>query len=233
MNKLWYLSKINFFKHMTEEDMINIDRCSYMKTFIKKERIFWPDDPDNTIYLLKEGQVKISKLNEDGREITLTVLQEGEIFGETALTSAPESRRGVYAEALADCLVCVIKNADFEAFLRTKPDFAINMLQLLSNRLQEREEVISEMVFHNVPARLANLLVKLAEEHGIQTEEGIKISTKLSHQLLASLIGSTRETTTKYLNEFDEADMIRVKRGGIVVVALNKLKNMVRKGSIK
>src|SRR3989338_7435986 len=109
--KIWYLKQINLFKLMSKEDMEQMARMVVEKSFRKKELIYLPGEPGQSIYLLKKGVVKISKVTPDGRELTLAFLKPGEIFGE--LEAMGETTRDTQAEAHSDLLICILRREHF------------------------------------------------------------------------------------------------------------------------
>src|SRR3989338_6100846 len=105
--KIWYLKQINLFKWMSKEDMEQMAQMVTEKTFRKKELVYLPGEPGKSVYLLKKGVVKISKITPDGRELTLAFLKPGEIFGE--LEAVDETTRDTQAEAHSDLLICILR----------------------------------------------------------------------------------------------------------------------------
>ncbi|MBI3075740.1 MAG: Crp/Fnr family transcriptional regulator [Deltaproteobacteria bacterium] len=213
--KLWYLRRINLFQDLPEAALGEIASLAREETIPRNKVIYFPDEPSNEIFLLKEGRVKLYRLSEDGREVTLAILKPGEVFGELAL--ADEGPRQSAAEALDDVYLCAIKKEDFERILRHHPDLALRISKLMGFRLRSIESRVEELVFRSVPARLARLLLRLAEEFGQLTPEGTAVGISLSHRELAALIGSTRETTTLVLNDFRRRGIIVVQGRRIVI----------------
>jgi CRP/FNR family transcriptional regulator len=228
-SKIWYLKHFDLFSELPAEDLKFLDQISYMMKFPKKEYIYFPEDPANTIFLLKEGRVKISLLTEKGRELTLAILEPGEVFGELALVD--EGNRQTLAEALEDTLICVIKREDFKKLLKKQPDLALKIIKLIGLRRKAIESKIEYLVFRDVPARLAHLLLNLAEEYGVKTSEGIKLRVRLTHQEIGNLIGATRETTTATLNRLKELRLIDFRLRHLIIVDKNKLQQLTEIGN--
>ncbi len=228
-SKIWYLKYFDLFSELPDEDLKFLDQISYMMKFPKREYIYFPEDPANTIFLLKEGRVKISLLTEKGRELTLAILDPGEVFGELALVE--EGNRQTLAEALEDTLICVIKREDFKKLLKKQPDLALKIIKLIGLRRRAIESKIEYLVFRDVPARLAHLLLSLAEEYGVKTSEGIKLRVRLTHQEIGNLIGATRETTTAALNRLKELRLIDFRLRHLIIVDKNKLQQLTEIGN--
>ena len=214
-SKLWYLKQIDLFSELSDQEIQEIASLSRMEAVKKGEFIYFPDDPSDSVYLLKEGRVKVSRLSEDGREVTLAILRPGELFGELAL--ADEGPRETIAEAIDDSLLCVINKADFERTIKGRPGLALKVFKLVGLRLRRLETKVEELVFRNVPSRLAQLLIRLAKEYGRPSQDGTILGLSLSHRELANLVGSTRETVTLVLNDFRKQGIIEIYRRRILI----------------
>ncbi|MCZ6679603.1 MAG: Crp/Fnr family transcriptional regulator [Candidatus Poribacteria bacterium] len=224
LEKVWYLKHINLFRDLTEADIRVLDRISYMKDYHRREQVYGQTDPGDVVYLLKEGRVKIYKLSPDGKELTLAILEPGEIFGEMALID--EGPRHTIAETLDDSLLCIIRRRDFELMLKKKPDLAMRVTKLIGIRRREIENQLENLVFRSAPSRLALLLMSLAEKHGVRDSRGIILNMKLSQQELANLIGTARETTSALLNEFKRLSIIDIQHRRIKILDQWQLKKI-------
>jgi CRP/FNR family transcriptional regulator, cyclic AMP receptor protein len=218
------LRTYELFKDLNEEELDQLGRGSVPTIVPKRDYIFAPDEPSNQIYMLKSGRVRISRLSETGKHFTLVILEPGDIFGESALFD-DEPRRN-FAEALDDAQICVIDKREFEKVAQNNPSVSLKIAQIVEHRLTEAQEQIENLVFYDVQTRLARLLLKLADIHGLRVENGVQIGIKLTHEDIASLIGSTRETTSKILNEFKANGWIDVKKRQIILVDQKVLAEM-------
>ena len=192
--KLWYLKNINLFHGMSEEQMLMVEQRTVMREVRRKEVLYLPGDAGDRIYLLKRGVVKISTLDDEGREIILALLRKGEVFGEEA--AFEDSPREHMAEAYEDALVCIITKQDFLDMLRTHPEMAFKVTKLIGFRLKTLRNRVDSLLFKGAPARLAATLLDLAKEHGVADAHGMLLPLKLSQQDLANLIGVTRNRST-------------------------------------
>lgn len=225
MDKMWYLKQINIFSGLPERELQQLDRIAIHKYLKKKELIYLPGDKNDRVYLLKEGRVKVSRISEDGREMTMIILEPGEIFGESALYSG-EERRSTMAEALDDVMICTIYKNEFEAILQREPKLSMQITKAIGKRRREIESRLEDMVFRSVPSRLAHLLLRLAEKYGREKAEGLLIDVNLTHLEIANLIGSTRETTTTQLNNLKRDDLISVKHRQIYITDKDGLEDL-------
>ena len=209
---------------MSDAEVKHLDEITFMKHYDKKDLIYLPGDVSDQVYLLKEGRVKISKLSEDGREITLVILEPGEIFGESALIDDKETRSTV-AEALENAYLCVISRRDFEEFINNKPELALSVTKLIGFRRRQIENMLEDLVFRGVHERLGILLLRLAERHGKEVDGKKLIDISLTHYDYANLIGSTRETTTACLNDFKREGLIEFQKRKVVIINEKGLRN--------
>jgi CRP-like cAMP-binding protein len=206
--KLWYISTNKIFYDLPEKDKNEMASMMTMRNIKKKGFVYNEGDRADTLYILKEGRIKITHLAEDGRELTIDIIEPGDIFGE--LTLAGEEERETSAEALADSFICTISRKNFEAFLSMRPNLSLTITKWMGLRLRRIENRFENLIFQDVRTRLTTLLKDLAEKYGEDVEGGRKIAIKLSHQELANLIGATRETVTLELNNMK-------RRGDIVM----------------
>lgn len=218
--KLWYLQHVNILADMTDAEMHRLAERTTMRTYARGKVIAKPDDPPDTIYLIKEGRVKLCRYSSTGRVQILALLERGDIFGERALVGA---HTAMHCEAFEDTLVCVLRRQDFEDLLQSKPELALRVMKVLAERLRQAEEVIENLAFHDAPGRLSALLVRLAEAYGEPHADGRRLMLRFTHQDLASMIGATRETVTNVLIRFRDEGLIAVEERHIVVRDLHRL----------
>ena len=225
-DKLWYLKQFNFLETMTQEEMESLSEMVVDNQVKKKQPIFMAGDPSENLYFLKEGRVKITRVDESGKEFTLTLLEPGEIFGELGLFD--ESPRETSATALEDSIICLMKRRDFERYASHKPELSFKLSKLMGLRLRQIENRIEELLFRDVPSRLARLLLRLVDRHPRETKHGLRINITLSQQELANLIGATREMTSSVLNSLKKEEIINIESKYIYIInrkALEQIAN--------
>jgi CRP/FNR family cyclic AMP-dependent transcriptional regulator len=215
-NKLWYLKRIHLFAGLSLAELQEMDRITRMQEVKKRQPIYLPGDPANTVYLLKKGRVKISSTAPSGKEVTFEILEPGEIFGE--LEALEELPRETSAEALEDVLICAIRREDFDHYLHEHPDLTVKLTKLIGFRLRKIHSRVEDLVFRDVPARLAHVLLELSETMGIPDGAMIRLRVKLTHQEIANLIGCSRETVSTILGEFRERGLISVESRTITIL---------------
>ncbi|HDQ00247.1 MAG TPA: Crp/Fnr family transcriptional regulator [bacterium] len=224
--KLWYLKKFNLLETFSAEEMISLKDVLIDNVVKKKQPIYLAGDPDENLYFLKEGRVKISRIDESGKEFTIILLEPGEIFGELGLFD--DSPRETAAIALEDSIICMMKRRDFEKYAINKPELSFKLNKLMGLRLRQIESRIEELLFRDVPSRLARLLLRLFEQHPRETTNGTRINIKLSQQEIANLVGATREMTSMVLNSFKRSGLIRIESKYIYLIDRKELEKIAR-----
>ncbi len=184
---------------------------------VKKRRpIYLPGDPGEAVYLIKTGRIKISNCAQTGKEVTFAILQPGDLFGEVEALDG--SRRETFAEALDDAVLGVISRQDFLRHLHEHPALALALTLRMGARLRQLQSRVEDLVFRDVPTRLAYLLHDLGETTGVPDGPGRPICAKMTHQEMANLIGCSRETVSAVLGQFREQGLIRLGRRSITIL---------------
>ena len=204
-----FLRKIEIFRDLLPEDMLAIERSTRMTTVRKGQVIYHQEDTAEGLFLLKEGRVRLFRINPGGKKLDLAVLEPGTFFGEMPLLG--ERMRNASAEALSDCTLCVMSQADVERLVLSQPRVGLRMLEVLGRRLVASEARLEDLAYRSVPARLASLLLRLGREQGDPIEG-------LTHQDLGDMVGAYRETVTKTLDEFQAAGYVELGRRRIRVL---------------
>jgi CRP/FNR family transcriptional regulator, cyclic AMP receptor protein len=183
-----------------------------------------PWDEGEKLRVLKTGRVQIYRLAPDGEEIILSVVEAGNIFGEMALTGQQLS--GVYARAMTPSVICSITRSDLEQIILRHPEVGLKLVRRLSVQLRETETRMAELIYKGVPARLASLIERLAENEGVVTSEGIKISTRYTQERFATMIGAKRVAVTRAFNLLRQNEAVELKERYIYVKDPQALKRM-------
>jgi len=206
--KIGYLSAMAIFRDLSRDELMEIERATTMITCPAGRIFYIPGETGEVLFLLKKGRVQIYCLSPEGHKLTIKILEPLTFFGEMALLGQRMYR--TFAEALEDCVICVMSRQDVFRLLLSKPSVASRICEELAGRLMEREKQLEEMAFKSVPARLAALLLGLADETG-------EVSG-YSHQALAELLGVYRETVTSTLDAFKARGAIEIGRKRIRLV---------------
>ena len=216
--KLRYLSELTVFQDLSPREMEELDRVTTMSKMPKGRVFYRPEEPGEVLFILKEGRVQLYRISPEGKKLVISTLGPHTLFGEMALLGA--MMHNTFAEALEDCHICVMSRTDLERLIINKPQVAVRILEVTGKRLREAEERLENMAFKGIPARLANLLLRLADEQG--SEPGNEI-VGLTHQDLAESVGTYRETATQVLNDLKADGLIEIGRKRITVLDRDRL----------
>jgi CRP/FNR family transcriptional regulator len=182
------------------------------RRFEPKDTIFTPGDPDDQLYFLLSGAVRLYKIYGDYKEATTALLKDSGVFGKLNLV---EGRwQDVFAEAVTEARVASIQKAALERVIKSDPEFALRLFSSLSERLRQSDEVIESLLHREVSTRLATLLVNLRERFG----EDDLIDVRLTHQDLANMIASTREAVSKVMSELQRDGVIETRNRRIAIL---------------
>jgi len=176
--------------------------------------LFVKGDPGTALFAVTAGTVKITVPSVDGREAMFNLLQPGEIFGEIALLDGRP--RTADAVAMIDCELTVIERRDFLSFVHSEPNVALKLIELLCARLRVASEHFEEVVFLNLPTRLARILLRLSQREGAARG---RQKLAITQRELSQMLGSTRESVNKQLRLWSRRKWISLERGGIVLLA--------------
>jgi len=198
--KYWRLRRCALLDCLQDAEIKALCRLCEVRVLARGALVYEVDDAADRVLIVESGAVRLSRVAQDGREVSIGVLGPTELFGERALT--PETQRCERAVALEDAVVCSFSGPDFERFLTEHPALALRITRLVGERLCRVESRIQDILFKDVRTRLAHTVSSLAGKFGQDVPEGRRIGLRLTQSDLAQLIGSTRETTSTVFNEF-------------------------------
>jgi CRP-like cAMP-binding protein len=202
-------------RHLVLEDFEGAGIRVAERRLAAKDMIFAPGDPDDQVYFLLEGTVRLYKIYGDYKEATVALLREGDVFGELSLEET--SRQNAFAEAITPARVAVVRKSVLNEVTKRCPEFALRLFSSFSERLRQSDETIESLLDREVSARLATLLSHLGDRFGEPDGSGTVLKVRLTHQDLANMIASTREAVSKEMSEFQRAGLIETRNHRIVV----------------
>jgi len=213
--RFWCVENFSLADVLTQEEREEMHEFMQFKRYKAGETIYFPGDPTDTVYSVHEGRVRLAYLDESGKRLTLAMMGKGQVFGETTLAGHVKQRW--IAEAVEDSIFCVIPRDVLIRFAEHNPKLALKINKLVGERQIEIENKLTSLLFKGVRERLAQTLIQLANQYGESADDGLQLSIKITHQDLAYLIGSTRETTSMILGEFERDGLINKSRERILV----------------
>jgi len=208
--KLWYLQNFNVLEGISSSMMAEIEKNTSMQNNAKKEVIYFPEDASNTIYFLKMGKIKIYRLSEDGKTTTLHLLGPGEIFGESAILG--QDTHDNIAEVVEDAVVCAMDKRDFQDMMEKSPKLTMSVNKFIGFRLRKIQAHVEDLVFKNAKERITAFLYRYVSTFGKKMVDGWMVRPFLTHQEIADLTATARQTVNQVLNELADDDVIKFSR---------------------
>jgi CRP/FNR family transcriptional regulator len=224
-DRVAFLRSVPMFAEMDDAELASLARDMRVRTYETGEMVFFQGDPGDAVYIVKSGTVRIFVHAEDGQEISVALSGAGGLLGEMSLLDQmPGSASAVAMEA---AVLWVMTGEDFYRHLRTSHQLALNVMLTLSTRLRESHEAVKSLTSLDVTRRIAKKLLSLGIRHGVETEAGLLIKTRLTQGALASLISASRESTNRALRALQRRGLIDMRERHIVLLKPNELSNLV------
>jgi CRP/FNR family cyclic AMP-dependent transcriptional regulator len=220
------LAQAPLFEALSEEDARALRSGVIDVALDRGERLFAEGDTGDSLYIILSGKIKLTKAAPDGRENLLSVHGPGEMFGELSLFD-PVPRTSS-ATAITNARLAGIAHDDVRAWLSTRPEVAMHMLQALAQRLRRINEVKADLVFTDVPGRVAKALLDLSDRFGVPTPDGIQVNHDLTQEELAQLVGASRETVNKALADFAARGWIHLAAKSVLITDADRLRKRAR-----
>ncbi|MBN8907784.1 MAG: Crp/Fnr family transcriptional regulator [Rhodospirillales bacterium] len=213
------------FAAMQESERDAVLQMAVERRFRRGQTIFQKGDTGTSMMAVLQGRVRISAVSVDGKELTLNVIDRGEIFGEVALLDGKP--RSADAHALEDAVLLALERRVFLPFLQANNDLLLRLLAVLCDRLRRTSVALEELALFELPVRLARVLVQLADAYGRPSEVGTRIGLRLSQRDLATLVASSRESVNKQLRAWQKLGVLDMDGGHIVLCQPDTLHRML------
>src|SRR5882672_10464851 len=195
---LWYVKKIPLFQDVSHDTIHKLVQCVELKEVRRRQVIYLPGDPGQAVFFVNGGRVKISKVTRDGKELTLAYRGPGEIFGELVMIDG--GPREEMAEAMENALITEIDRAEFEKIVQKEGVIGFRLTKIVAQRRRDVENKIEQLIFKDV-----------------DDSRGTLVSLKITHQEMANLIGSTRETVSLTLSQFKRKGLIQTEGRKVIL----------------
>jgi CRP/FNR family transcriptional regulator, cyclic AMP receptor protein len=188
--------------------------------------LFREGDKGDELYVVTAGKVKLGRTSTDGRENLLAILGPGQMFGELSLFDP--GPRSATATAVTDCVVQSLSHEELGRWLDGRPEVTRGLLAQLAARLRRANDVLADLVFSDVPGRVAKALLELASRFGRRADDGVHVHHDLTQEELAQLVGASRETVNKALADFASRGWLRLEGRAVVLLDVERLRRRVR-----
>ena len=195
-------------------------------TFPRGEVLFHEGEDGDRLFVIRSGKIKLGRRSSDGRENLLSVQGPGEMFGELSLFDP--GPRTATATVVADATLLELAHTDMIAWLEANPTVGVHLLRALAHRLRRTNEALADLVFSDVPGRVAKALLDLSTRFGEPVDEGIRVAHDLTQEELAQLVGASRETVNKALADFAARGWVRREGRAVVLLDLDRLERRSR-----
>lgn len=228
-DSFWYIKNCNLFSQLSASDIAELEAQSRMRKLKKGEPVYLPHEQADGVLLVAQGRVKICHATPDGKQSILGFVDTGEIFGELALLGS--ERRDEYVETTEKTALVLLPKQAVEQVIRKYPSIVLGVTKLIGARRQRVEKRLRNLLFRSNRERVIHLLLELCEKYGQSNEDGISLNIRLSHQEMACIIGSTRETVTVVLGQLQKEGLLKIARRRVVITDLTRLAGEVNEAA--
>ncbi len=221
-SKLWHLERINLLKNLSEEELLELDKKTSVKIAEKNQFIYFPEEPSKIVFFLKKGRVKIGSYSEEGKEIIKAILYPGEVFGEMGVLG--EDKRKDFAVAMDDeTRMCTISVDEFKETLKSNSSLSLEMGRSVGEKMRKIERRLESLIFKDARERIVLFMKEMAAQYGKAIGDEILVKHNLTHQDIANLTATSRQTVTTVLNELKDEGQIYMERKKFLIRDIDKL----------
>ena len=212
-----FLRNVSLFRGLSGEEIEAVAKNTTSRQFGRGSTIILAEQQGDAFFIIQKGRVKVSVSREGGREVILSLLGVGQVFGELSLLDGKPRSADVTATETTELIM--LKRPDFLRLITEKPSIVIGLLTELASRLRKVDYKIAGLALHDVTNRVSKTLLHLASEGGEQQEQGVLLKNRPTHQQLAQMSGTTRETVTRVLRQLEEQGYIECAGRNIVILS--------------
>lgn len=219
--------KVPMFSFLSDDELIKIISMTGHKSYKKGEILCSEGEKSDTLFIINEGKVKISKFTKDGKEQIVHILTSGDFFGELSLFSNSETYNfNVYA--ISDVKICTLTKNDMNKIIINNPEISLKILQVITKRLKETENLAQNLATNDAEVRIAYMLLEFGDKYGLNTEKGLQIKLPINREEMANYVGVTRETISRKLSKFEEMGIIALQGNKVLIIKeIDTLKSYV------
>ena len=220
-DKIWYLENFNFFSELNSDERSFICQNTVMKSVKKGEILYFQNGPANSVYFLKEGRMKISRVNDSGNEFLVALLGPGEIFGESSITGEKTRKDAAFAEEKS--LHYIMKKENMRQLLLKSPTLNFKFTQMIETRREKTEKRLEDLIFKNNTERIVDFLIDLAAKHGEGKNGCITIPNSFTHGKVAQLTSTNRQEVSILFSSLKKKKIIEYNRKHIRILRVQDL----------
>jgi CRP/FNR family transcriptional regulator len=218
------LGRVPLFSELSDQDLEQIASVAVPRSYPRGVRVFHEGDHSDACYIVRSGDLRVTREHPDGRAIALATMGPGDIFGELAMLDG--EARSASVEALSECELLALPATDVRRLLQASSEITVKLVVALTRRLREANERIARQSFQTVPSRVAGVLSQLiAEEAPVEARDGVTI--RMTQADLAQLAGTSRESVSRFLAVLERAGVVQVGRGRVTVVEPRRLRSYI------
>ncbi len=226
-HEIHYVDAGDVFRDLESEQRARVEQLITYQTFPAGQLFHSPEEYGEQLFVLRSGRVRLYKLSVEGRALTLAVLEPVTIFGEMTLVG--QWMHDSFAEAMTECLIGIIGRDELRDILKQYPQLSLRFMELMGRRLRNTENKLADIAFKSVPQRLATVLLNMAGETDDTPVNIPPTIVRYTHQQLAEMIGSYRETVTKAMGEFRDTHLIRIDEDVIQLIDMEGLRQLANR----
>jgi len=216
MDKSSFLRNVSLFESLSDAEIAALAEVTITRKFPRDSLIILAEEEGDTLFIIRGGRVKVSIVSEEGREVILSLLGPGSVFGELSLLDGKP--RSANVTAIQDADLIMLRRPDFVQLIFRVPQIATALLAELASRLRKTDRQIEGLALLDVTSRISETLLQLATEGGVETDAGILIKERPTHQDLANMSGTTRETVSRVLKRLEAQGYIASKGRSLTIL---------------
>ena len=220
------LARAGLFQGVAPEAREALASALQYTDYTRGETVFTEGEQGDTLFIVLTGKVKVGRRAADGRENMLSVMGPSDMFGELSLFDP--GPRTATATVLTDARLATLSHAALRPWINDRPEIAEQLLRVLARRLRRTNDALADLIFTDVPGRVAKALLELAERFGTQEGEGVRVHHDLTQEELAQLVGASRETVNKALADFASRGWMRVDSRAVTILDADRLARRAR-----
>lgn len=219
--------KVPIFSFLSNDELRKIINMTGHKSYKKGDILCREGEKSDSLFIINEGKVKLSKLTKEGKEQIVHIFTSGDFFGELNLFSSDE-RYNFDVYAISDVKICTLSKEDMNKIILSNPEISLKLLEVITKRLTQTENLAQKLATNDAEIRIAYMLLEFAEKYGAATEDGLQINLPINREEMANYTGVTRETISRKLSNFDELGIISLKGNKVLFIKqLDILKSYV------